>query len=155
MLFLQCIVLCIQFQNAGFAPGPSEGPNTMKTPGSPLLLTLIQILTWTLKIILTLTPLTLWTYYHISTTTHNRFTALFLGPPGWAGARKLLGFMVQGKINRGRHTDHPAGCHSIRSNQCPPPPFPHFLQAGCPSCRPTNSVKALKATSAFRLGRRC
>jgi len=33
------------------------------------------------------------------------------------------------------------------------PPF--FLQAGCPSCRPTNSVKALKATSAFALGRRC
>jgi len=31
---------------------------------------------------------------------------------------------------------------------------PHFLQAGCPSCRPTNSVKALKATSAFGLGRR-
>jgi len=29
-----------------------------------------------------------------------------------------------------------------------------FLQAGCRSCRPTNSVKALKATSAFRLGRR-
>ena len=26
----------------------------------------------------------------------------------------------------------------------PPPPSPHFLQAGCPSCRPTNSVKALK-----------
>ena len=23
--------------------------------------------------------------------------------------------------------------------------FPSFLQAGCPSCRPTNSVKALKA----------
>jgi len=31
----------------------------------------------------------------------------------------------------------------------PPPPSQHFLQAGCPSCRPTNSVKALKATSAF------
>ena len=29
-----------------------------------------------------------------------------------------------------------------------------FLQAGCPSCRPTNSVIALKASSAFRLGRR-
>jgi len=26
---------------------------------------------------------------------------------------------------------------------------PPFLQARCPSCRPTNSVKALKATSAF------
>jgi len=31
---------------------------------------------------------------------------------------------------------------------------PNFLQAGCPSCRPTNSVKALKATSTLGLGRR-
>jgi len=87
---------------------------------------------------------------------HYRFTALFPGSPGWAGARReLLDFMVQGKINRGRHTDHPAGRHSIRTNRCPPPPSPHFFQAGCPSWCPTNSVKALKATSAFRLGRRC
>jgi len=27
----------------------------------------------------------------------------------------LLDFMVQGKINRGRHTDHPAGHHSIQT----------------------------------------
>jgi len=53
--------------------------------------------------------------------------------------------MMQGKINRGRHTDNPAGRHSISTNQCLPPPIPPFLQAGCPSCRPTNSVKALKA----------
>ena len=34
---------------------------------------------------------------------------------------------------------------SIRTNQCPPPPSSrYFLQAGCPSCRLTNSVKALK-----------
>ena len=77
---------------------------------------------------------------------HNHFTALFLGPPGWAGARRELDFMVQGEINRDRHTDHPAGRHFIRTNQCPPQPSYHiFLQAGCPSCRPTNSVKALKA----------
>jgi len=46
---------------------------------------------------------------------HNRFTALFPGPSGWASARReLLDFMVQGKINRGRHSsDHPAGRHSI------------------------------------------
>jgi len=77
---------------------------------------------------------------------YNRFTALFPGPPVWAGARRqLLDFMVQGKINRGRHTDHPAGCHSIQTtgNQCPPPSS-HFLQAGCPSCRPTNSIRVLK-----------
>jgi len=28
-----------------------------------------------------------------------------------------------------------------------------FLQAGCPSCRPTNSVKALKASFTFILGK--
>jgi len=32
--------------------------------------------------------------------------------------------------------------------------YPIFLQAGCPYCHPTNSVKALKATSTFGLGRR-
>ena len=73
---------------------------------------------------------------------HNRITALFQDHPGWAGARReLLDFMVQGKINRGRHTDHPAGCHSIRTNQCPSSPSPHIFTG-----RPTNSVKALKAT---------
>jgi len=41
----------------------------------------------------------------IITLTHYRFTALFLGPPRSAGARReLLDFMVQGKINRGKHT---------------------------------------------------
>jgi len=30
---------------------------------------------------------------------------------------------------------------------CPPPSSSMFLQAKCPSCRPTNSVKAPKATS--------
>jgi len=75
---------------------------------------------------------------------YDRLTALFPGPPGWAGARKeLLDFMVQGNINAGRYTDHPAGRHSIRTNQCLPPQPPHFVQAGCPFCRPTNSVKAL------------
>jgi len=59
---------------------------------------------------------------------HNHFMALFPGPPGWAGARReLLDFMVQGKINKGTHTDHPAGRHSIRTNQFPPPPSPHYI----------------------------
>jgi len=72
---------------------------------------------------------------------HNHFTALFPGPPGWAGARReLLDFMVQGKINRGRHTDHPAGCHSIRTNQCPPPPSPIFYRPDAlPAAQPTVS----------------
>jgi len=83
----------------------------------------------------------------LTTTTtlyYNHFTALFPEPPGWDDTRReLLDFIVQGKINRGRHTDHPAGRHSFGTNQCSPPPSPpHFLQAGCHSCSPTNSVEA-------------
>jgi len=72
---------------------------------------------------------------------YNRFTTLFLGSPGWAGARReLLDFMVQGKINRGRHTYHPAGHHSIWTNQCPPPPPPIFYRLdGLPTAQPTVS----------------
>jgi len=53
--------------------------------------------------------------------------ALFLGLPGepvLEERRELLDFVMQGKINRGRHTDHPAGRYSIRTNQCSPPPSP-------------------------------
>ena len=34
---------------------------------------------------------------------------------------------------RGRHANHPAGHHSIRTNQRPTSLIPHFY-AGCPSC---------------------
>ena len=71
---------------------------------------------------------------------HNRFTALFPGPPGWAGARReLLDFMVRGEINRGRHTDHLAGLHSIWTNQCPPPPSRHVFYGpdALPAAQPT------------------
>ena len=74
--------------------------------------------------------------------THNRFTAFFLGPPGCASARReLLDFIMQGKINRGRHTDHSAGRHSIRTNQCPPPPSPHIFYRpdALPAAQPTAS----------------
>ena len=71
---------------------------------------------------------------------HNHFTAFFPGPPGSAGAgTELLDFTVQTKISRGRHTNHPARRHSIRTNQCPPPPSPSFFTGRMPSCHPTNS----------------
>ena len=73
---------------------------------------------------------------------HNCFTDLFPGPPGWARARReLLDFVVQGKINRGRHTDHPAGCHSIRTNQRLPPPFPHIFFTGRMPFLPPNQQR--------------
>jgi len=60
--------------------------------------------------------------------------------------KRTSGLYGARKINRDGHTDHPAGHHSIRTNQCPPLPSPNVLQARCPSCRTTNSVKAQKAT---------
>jgi len=78
-----------------------------------------------------------WHHHH-----DNRFMALFPRSPGWAGARReLLHFMVQGKINSGRHTDHPAGRHSIRTSQCPPPPSPHIMYRpdALPAAQPTAS----------------
>jgi len=36
-------------------------------------------------------------------------------------------------------------CTSLQADNHASTPTVSFLQAGCPSCRPTNSVKALKA----------
>jgi len=83
---------------------------------------------------------------------HNRFTAFFPGPPGWAGARReLLDFMVQRKIYRGRHTDHPAGRHSIRTNQCPPPPSPHFFTGRMPFLPPNQQCQSTEGNWCIRI----
>ena len=47
--------------------------------------------------------------------------------------------------------DHMQVCTSLRANNHASTPPLSFLQAGCPSCCPTNSVKALKANGS-RLG---
>jgi len=70
----------------------------------------------------------------LNTHTHNRFTALFPGPSGWAGARReLLDFMVQGKINRGIHT--PSGLTSAHLHH--PPNF--YRPDALPAAQPTVS----------------
>jgi len=43
-------------------------------------------------------------------------------------------------INRCRYTDRPAGCHSVQTNQCPPPPSP-------PSFRTDYMVYSLRTIS--------
>jgi len=48
------------------------------------------------------------------------------------------------------HLGHMQVCTSLQiDNHASTPPL-SFLQAGCPSCRPTNSVKALKEIKAYR-----
>jgi len=90
------------------------------------------------------------------TLTHNRFTALFRDHPGEPVPEDNFWTLWY----KGRLTE--ADTPTIRLGAAPseltsahlhhPPHI--FLQAECPSCHPTNSVKALKATSAIRLGRR-
>jgi len=85
---------------------------------------------------------------------HNRFTPFFWDHPGqpvpeenfWTLWRK--GRLSEADTPTIQMGATPSALSSATST------IPHFLQAGCPSCRPTNSVKALKATSAFGLGRR-
>jgi len=54
--------------------------------------------------------------------------------------------VVQGKINRGRHTDQPAGRHSIRTNQCPPLPSPIFFTGRMPFLPPNHQRQSTEGT---------
>ena len=68
--------------------------------------------------------------YHART--HSVLTGIFFQVNlGWSVLWELR--MMEVVVTTG-------GGHIITTNQ----PAPSFLQAGCPSCRPTNSVKALK-----------
>jgi len=82
---------------------------------------------------------------HVSVSDHhNHFMALFPGPPRWGGARReLVEFMVPGKINRGRHADHPALRHSIPTNQWPPPTIPPFFTGRMPFLLPNQQRQRL------------
>ena len=71
------------------------------------------------------------------------------GLPRWAGTRKVkanLDFTEARDSEWQWHQlDHMQVCTSLQSdNHASTPPL-SFLQARCPSCCPTNSVKALKA----------
>ena len=82
------------------------------------------------------------------THTHTHLTALCPWLPGWAGTRKVkpICILVKQETVSGSSISW-AICKSAPCSRQITMPAPHhssFLQAGCPSCRPTNSVKALK-----------
>jgi len=75
---------------------------------------------------------------------NSRLTAFLLGQPGRPVPEETV--YGAGEDNGGRGTDSLGGRHPKRTNGAPTPTTsPRFFQAGCPSCRPTNSIKALKA----------
>ena len=73
--------------------------------------------------------------------------ALFLGLPGFAGTRKAKPIWIlleqETVSGSGINWAKMHVCTSLQTdNHASTPPL-SFLQAGCPSCHPTNSVKAL------------
>ena len=94
---------------------------------------------------------------HILPHARTRLTALCPGPPGRAGTRKVKPIWIlleqETVITGARDSEwqwHQLGdrqvCTSLQTdNHTSTSLLKFFLQAGCPSCRPTNSVKALKA----------
>jgi len=76
------------------------------------------------------------------TTTPQPFYGPFSGTTWVSWCRKRTsGFYGAREIKRGRHTDHPAGRHSVRTNQCPPPPSPDIFYGpdALPAAQPTVS----------------
>jgi len=73
--------------------------------------------------------------------THTRLTAL------WYQKGKTNLDFTEARDNEWQwhQLGHMQVCTSLQTdNRASPPPL-NFLQAGCPSCHPTNSVKALKS----------
>jgi len=93
-----------------------------------------------------------YTHARMRARTHTRLTALFPGLPRWASTRKVKRILILLK----QETVSGSGiswaiCKSTSRSRQITTLAPHqsaFLRAGCPSCRPTNSIKALKAKSA-------
>ena len=82
---------------------------------------------------------------------YTRLTALCPGLPGRAGTRKakLIWILLKQETVSGSGISWAICKSAPRSRQITTPASHHsvFLQAGCPSCRPANSDKALKAKS--------
>jgi len=85
--------------------------------------------------------------YNTHTHTHTCLTAPCPGLPGWAGTRKVkpIWILLKQEIVSGNGISWAICKSALRFRQItmPTPHYSVFLQAGCPSCRPTNSVKAL------------
>jgi len=80
-------------------------------------------------------------HHHHTTTVLQPFFRDYPGEP--VPEENFWTLWCKGRLTEADTLTIPARRHSIRTKQCPPPPSPTLLQAGCPSCRPTNSVKAL------------
>ena len=78
---------------------------------------------------------------------HTHLTALFPGLSGWASTRKVkpIWISLKQEMVSGSSISWAASLHLAPDRYHTSSSPLSFLQAGCPSCRPTNSVKALRS----------
>jgi len=85
---------------------------------------------------------------HCTHTHTHPFNDFFLGLPRWAGTRKAkpIWILLKQETVSGSGISWAIYKSACRSRQItmPAPHHSVFLQAGCPSCHPTNSVSTLK-----------
>jgi len=84
---------------------------------------------------------------------HHHHNTTILRPFFWdhPGEPVPVDFMMQGKINRSRHTDHPAGCQSIWTNQCPPPQSPHLFTGRMPFLSANQQCQSTEGNQHIRI----
>ena len=86
--------------------------------------------------------------YPICTHTHTRLTALFSGTTqvSWYQKGKTNLDFTEARDSEWQwhQLGHMQVCTSLQTDNHASTTTTQFLQAGCPFCRPTNSVKALK-----------
>ena len=96
-------------------------------------------------------------YHHHTTTVLRPF---FRDHPGEPVPEQNMDFIVQGKINKGRHTDHLAGCHSIWLNSATstiPPTFAGWMPFLPPNqqCQSTEGNQSTVTARANLIQIRC
>jgi len=86
---------------------------------------------------------------HARTHTHTRLTALVRDNPGEPVPEKEKTNLDFTEARDSEWQWHPLGhmqvCTLLQTDNHASTPLLSLLQAGCPSCHPTNSVEALKA----------
>ena len=90
-------------------------------------------------------------HYSQTTHTHTRLTAFFVwdypGKPVPEGKTNLDFTEARDSEWQWHQLGRMQVCSSLQTDNHASTSLLSFLQAGCPSCRPTNSVKAPKATT--------
>jgi len=88
-------------------------------------------------------------HYTITTTTTvlQHFFRDHLGEP--VPEKNFWTLWCKERLTRGRHTDNPAGRHSIRTNHCPHPPSPIFFTDRMPFLPPNQQCQSTEGKTKF------